>query len=125
MPPSYVRVKRRSQVIFVECDLEVGETVVDVKNRIEEMVGVRVRDQRLLMEDKGEVPMEERDGRGGQGMGGIGSSSSGMQTAVRRRVMDEGLPLADQGVENDAVLYLVLQREDGSWEEVDVPDFVD
>mmetsp|Transcript_16320 Transcript_16320/g.33181 ORF Transcript_16320/g.33181 Transcript_16320/m.33181 type:complete len:103 (-) Transcript_16320:2644-2952(-) len=97
-----VRVKRGKKVVFVECDLDAGETPVALKERLVVTLGESKERLRLLV---------EKSGGGGEG--------------YRWVVLDDQLPMADQGVKNDHVIAVVLRREDGGWEEVDIVPFQD
>ena len=46
--PSYVRIKRHKQTIFLHCDLH-NDTVLVLKERIEKLTDVPVLQQRLLL----------------------------------------------------------------------------
>ncbi|PIN08238.1 RNA polymerase II transcription elongation factor Elongin/SIII, subunit elongin B [Handroanthus impetiginosus] len=83
----YIRVKRNKTTYFLQC--VPSETVLQIKEKLEELIDQPVNDQRLIL-----MP--------------------------NREVLDDSKSLADQKVENDAVVALTLRKDDNEFEEVNI-----
>ncbi|GKA49832.1 polyubiquitin 9 [Tanacetum coccineum] len=73
----YIRVKRNKTTYFLQCDAT--EKILDLKQKLHNLIDQPVFDQRLILVATGEV-------------------------------LDDSKTLADQKVENDAVVALVLRK---------------
>ncbi|KAK2978169.1 hypothetical protein RJ640_016183, partial [Escallonia rubra] len=73
----YIRVKRSKTTYFLQCDAT--EKILDIKNKLQDLIDQPVYDQRLILIATGEV-------------------------------LDDSKTLADQKVENDAVVALTLRK---------------
>ncbi|KAL3623936.1 hypothetical protein CASFOL_032752 [Castilleja foliolosa] len=83
----YIRVKRNKSTFFLQCGP--SETVLQIKETLQELMDQPVNDQRLIL-----MPNQE--------------------------VLDDSKTLADQKVENDAVVALTFRKDDGEFEEVNI-----
>ncbi|KAL8037322.1 hypothetical protein ABFS82_11G031100 [Erythranthe guttata] len=83
----YIRVKRNKTTYFLQC--LPSETVLQIKEKLEELLDQPVNDQRLTL-----LP--------------------------NREILDDSKSLADQKVENDAVVALTLRKDDSEFEEVNI-----
>ncbi|PWA41010.1 ubiquitin-like superfamily protein [Artemisia annua] len=83
----YIRVKRNKTTYFLQCDAT--EKILDIKQKLHDLIDQPVFDQRLILVATGEV-------------------------------LDDSKTLADQKVENDAVVALVLRKDDNEFEDVNI-----
>ncbi|KAL8497567.1 hypothetical protein ACS0TY_021051 [Phlomoides rotata] len=83
----YIRVKRNKTTYFVQC--LPSETILQIKEKLQELIDQPVKDQRLIL-----IPNQE--------------------------VLDDSKSLADQKVENDAVVALTLRKDDNEFEDVNI-----
>nr|XP_043628959.1 polyubiquitin 9 [Erigeron canadensis] len=83
----YIRVKRNKTTYFLQCDAT--EKILDIKEKLHNLIDQPVNDQRLILVATGEV-------------------------------LDDSKTLADQKVENDAVVALVLRKDDNEFEDVNI-----
>ncbi|GFQ06692.1 hypothetical protein PHJA_002813200 [Phtheirospermum japonicum] len=83
----YIRVKRSKSTYFLQC--VPSETVLQIKEKLQELIDQPVNDQRLIL-----MPNQE--------------------------VLDDSKSLADQKVENDAIVALTLRKDDSEFEEVNI-----
>ncbi|XP_024031010.1 uncharacterized protein LOC21391852 [Morus notabilis] len=86
----YIRVKRNKTTYFIQC--EPTETVLDIKQKLHVLIDQPVNDQCLTLMN---------DGQTGQ-------------------VLEDQKTLADEKVENDAVVALTLRKDDNEFEEVNI-----
>lgn len=86
----YIRVKRNKTTYFIQC--EPTETILDIKQKLHVLIDQPVNDQRLILMS---------DGQSGQ-------------------LLEDQKTLADQKVENDAVVALTLRKDDNEFEEVNI-----
>lgn len=85
----YVRVKRSKTTIFLH--VEPTDTVLEVKQKLQELVQQAPDTQRLYLE---------------------------------KNMLEDAKQLADLKVENDDVLALTYQLTDGSWEDINIVEYV-
>ncbi|KAG8372541.1 hypothetical protein BUALT_Bualt12G0076800 [Buddleja alternifolia] len=83
----YIRVKRNKTTYFLQC--VPSETILRIKEKLQELIDQPVDDQRLIL-----MPNHE--------------------------VLDDSKTLADQKVENDAVVALTLRKDDNEFEDVNI-----
>lgn len=83
----YIRVKRLKTTYFIQCDPT--ETILEIKQKLHNLIDQPVNDQRLIVVETGEV-------------------------------LDDSKTLADQKVENDAVVALTLRKDDNEFEEINI-----
>ncbi|XP_048133311.1 polyubiquitin isoform X2 [Rhodamnia argentea] len=83
----YIRVKRSKTTYFIQC--EPTETILNVKEKLQNLIDQPANDQRLILVGTGEV-------------------------------LEDSKSLADQKVENDAVVALTLRKDDNEFEEVNI-----
>ncbi|KAK3437860.1 polyubiquitin [Eucalyptus grandis] len=83
----YIRVKRSKTTYFIQC--EPTETILNVKEKLQNLTDQPATDQRLILVGTGEV-------------------------------LEDSKSLADQKVENDAVVALTLRKDDNEFEEVNI-----
>ncbi|CAA2953996.1 polyubiquitin 9 [Olea europaea subsp. europaea] len=83
----YIRVKRNKITYFLTC--VPSETILQIKEKLQELIDQPVNDQRLIV-----MPNKE--------------------------VLDDSKSLADQKVENDAVVALTLRKDDNEFEDVNI-----
>lgn len=90
--------KRGRTTMMITVDLASGSTTDDLKGKLEPLVGRERDEQQLLLEcDNGDDK--------------------------RTKILEDGRELTEQGVKNDAVIYLVLKDGD-KWGEVDIPNYL-
>lgn len=95
----YVRVKRGKLTVFVRMDLRGNATGYDLKAKLELLMDASIVRQRLVIPPRGEDPAPV--------------------DVLRLRKLEDQKSLTSQGVADESVIYLVLQRDDGTYEEVD------
>ncbi|KAF8035568.1 hypothetical protein BT93_C1564 [Corymbia citriodora subsp. variegata] len=83
----YIRVKRSKTTYFIQC--EPTETILNVKEKLQNLIDQPANDQRLILVGTGEV-------------------------------LEDSKSLADQKVENDAVVALTLRKDDNEFEDVNI-----
>ncbi|XP_057433764.1 uncharacterized protein LOC130726503 isoform X1 [Lotus japonicus] len=83
----YIRVKRKMTTYFIRC--KPSDKILDVKQKLEELVDQPANNQQLILHGTGEV-------------------------------LEDAKTLADQKVENDAVVALALRKDDNEFEEVNI-----
>ncbi|OIT19820.1 PREDICTED: uncharacterized protein LOC109220994 [Nicotiana attenuata] len=83
----YIRVKRNRTTYFLQCDPT--ETILQIKEKLYNLVDQPVNDQRLILMPAGDV-------------------------------LEDSKSLADQKVENDAVVALTLRKDDNEFEDVNI-----
>ncbi|XP_077223138.1 ubiquitin-like superfamily protein [Tasmannia lanceolata] len=83
----YIRVKRDKTTYFLQCDPT--ETILDIKQKLHELIDQPVNDQRLIL-------------------------------VATSEVLDDLKTLADQKVENDAIVALTLRKDDNEFEDVNI-----
>ncbi|XP_009764972.1 uncharacterized protein LOC107807600 [Nicotiana tabacum] len=83
----YIRVKRNRTTYFIQCDPT--ETILQIKEKLYNLVDQPVNDQRLILMPAGDV-------------------------------LEDSKSLADQKVENDAVVALTLRKDDNEFEDVNI-----
>ncbi|CAH2069588.1 unnamed protein product [Thlaspi arvense] len=83
----YIRVKRMKTTYFIQCDPT--ETVLDVKQKLFDLIEQPVSNQRLVL-----MSTEE--------------------------VLEDSKTLAEQKVENDAVVALTLRKDGNEFEDVNI-----
>ncbi|XP_057968173.1 uncharacterized protein LOC131157799 [Malania oleifera] len=90
----YIRVKRSKITYFLQCDPT--ETILSIKEKLCTLIERPVNEQRLIL---------------------VGSKEASEGTRV---VLDDSVTLADQKVENDAVVALTLRKDDDEFEDVNI-----
>ncbi|KAL2322152.1 hypothetical protein Fmac_026531 [Flemingia macrophylla] len=83
----YIRVKRNKTTYFIRC--KPSDKILDVKQKLQELVDQPANNQRLILHGTGEV-------------------------------LEDSKTLADQKVENDAVVALTLRKDDNEFEEINI-----
>ncbi|KAJ4709538.1 Ubiquitin-like protein [Melia azedarach] len=83
----YIRVKHSKTTYFIQC--EPTETILEIKQKLHNLIDQPANDQRLILVGTGEV-------------------------------LDDSKTLADQKVENDAVVALTLRKEDNEFEDINI-----
>ncbi|KAG8097388.1 hypothetical protein GUJ93_ZPchr0013g36337 [Zizania palustris] len=84
----YIRVKRNKTTYFIQCDPT--ETTLSIKQKIQSLIDQPPSNQQLILLAKNNVSV----------------------------ILDDSKTLADQKVENDAVVALTLRKDDNEFEDV-------
>ncbi|KAG8063292.1 hypothetical protein GUJ93_ZPchr0003g18254 [Zizania palustris] len=87
-PTMYIRVKRNKTTYFIQCDPT--ETTLSIKQKLQSLIDQPASNQQLILLSKDNVVV----------------------------LLDDLKTLADQKVENDAVVALTLRKDDNEFEDV-------